>query len=62
LSQENQDFTTAEVASALQQMATASRQAWQDALQDDALWKERGKQYGWLCTWLLRRQLKRMSK
>jgi hypothetical protein len=53
-------FTTREVYDAIITAAPAMNAAWQAAVNDDSVWRERAKHYGWLRTWLLRWQLKRV--
>ncbi len=52
-------FTTKEVHDAIIAAAPAMNAAWQAAVNDDEVWRERAKHHGWLRTWLLRWQLRR---
>ena len=52
-------YTSREVFDAMMTLAPYMQEAWDRAINDDALWKERAKHYGWLRTWWLRRQLRK---
>jgi hypothetical protein len=51
-------YTAQEVLTAFILLAPAMNEAWKYALNNDALWSERAKQYGWLRTWWVRRRLR----
>jgi hypothetical protein len=55
-------YTTQQVADALMTIAPAMEQAWQTALDNDELWRQRARVHGKMRTWLLRRQLRRREE